>query len=207
MPEEAKTEPSAPDVPASKPPTKEAFAEWIPGRWSSHPAALKRQRIWFFALGLVPLLALVAIGFAAFSDFRAWIDLFVHPGRAVALVALAISYFVGVAGTVAVMNLMGRACVGNRGLEKGRLEISRTIVFAGVFLFLLPLAATWLPNVRGHGSLVFVLSLLCFVPLGAILLLVLFGGRTEPRPATILRRRRFWLSSEPFSRRSACCLC
>ncbi len=179
-------------------PTKEPFAKWIPGKWSSHPVALKRQRLWLFGIGLLPLLALVVIGFVAFSDFRSWIDLIIHPGRAVKLVAVALSFFVGVIGTVALTNLMGRVGVGNRDLGQERLEISKTIVFVGSFLWLLPWAATFLPSVHGRGPLVFLLSLLCFVPLGLILLLVLFGGRNAQPPGTILKRRKFWFALGSF---------
>ena len=187
-----RTDAFASGVLAEECPAKERFADLIPGKWSSHPAALKKQRIWFFALGLIPLLSLVAIGFVAFSDFRSWIDLVVHPGRAVALVALAVSFLVGVVGTVALINLMGRAGVGNTDIGHDKLEISWTIMVVGSLLWLLPLAATFLPSVRGRGSLIFLLNLLCFVPLGGILLLVLFGGKSAQRPKTVLKRRKFW---------------
>ncbi len=198
MSEEKETASSATEVLSVDLPTKEQFSELIPGKWSSHPKALKRQRIWLFAIGLIPLVALVVIGIVAFSDFRSWIDLIVHPGRTVAVIAFAVSFGVGVIGTVALVNLMGRSGVGNKDIGQDSLEISKTIMVVGSLLWLLPLAATFLPSIRGRGSLIFLLNLLCFVPLGIILLLVLFGGKTAPRPNMVLKRRKFWFGLGTF---------
>lgn len=198
MSEEEKTVSSASEVLSVDLPTKEQFADLIPGKWSSHPKALKRQRIWLFAIGLIPLVALAVIGFVAFSDFRSWIDLIVHPGRTVGVIAFAVSFGVGVIGTVALVNLMGRSGVGNKDIGQDSLEISKTIIVVGCLLWLLPLAATFLPSIRGRGSLIFLLNLLCFVPLGIILLLVLFGGKTARRPNMILKRRKFWFALGSF---------
>lgn len=198
MPENETADTSATTVLAAEPPTKERFAHWIPGKWSSHPVALKRQRFWLFAIGLIPLVALAVVGFVAFSDFRSWIDLIVHPGRVVMLVAFAIAFAVGVVGTVSLINLMGRAGVGNKDYGEGNLEISKTIVVVSSLLWLLPLAATFLPSVRGRGSLIFLLNLLCFVPLGVVLLMVLFGGNRKHKPEEVLKRRKVWFALGSF---------
>ena len=198
MSEENKTDSLADKVLSENLLTKEQFADLIPGKWSSHPKALKWQRIWLFAIGLIPLIALVVFGIVKFPDFRSWIDLIIHPGRMVALFALAVSFLVGVIGTAALVYLMGRSGVGNKDIGQDRLEISRTIIAVGSLLWLLPLAATFLPSIRGRGSLIFLLNLLCFVPLGIILLLVLFGGRNAHRPNTVLKRRKFWFALGSF---------
>ena len=174
-------------------PTKERFADLIPGKWSSHPKALKRQKNWFFSSGLILLVVFAIFGFVAFSDFRSWIDLVVHPGRMVAVIAFAGAFFgVGVIGTVALVNLMARARVGNKDIGLDHFEISKTIMLVCSLLWLLPLMATFLPGIRGRGPLIFLLNLLCFAPLGIILLLVLFGGRNVRSPNTVLKRRKFW---------------
>ena len=134
---------------------EESFAKQIPGHWSSHPDALKKERLWIVAVGLLPLAILAVIGFFALSDFHAWMALLSHPGRVVKIASVAVSFFIGVCGTAALVNLMGRAGVGNADLGDDGLEISKTAIAVCSFLWLLPLAATFLPGVVGRGSLIF----------------------------------------------------
>ena len=193
----------APDMTSSSVLSKEMpktdeLDKLIPGMWSSHPKALKKQRNWLFFIGLIPILVLLATGLIAVSDFKFLMAMVLHPGMLARAVALVLSFFVGVVGTVALINLIGRANVGNKDDVTGRFEISYTTMVLCSLMWLLPFGASFLPSIRGRGVLIFLLNLLCFAPLGIILVLVLFGHGTASRGVAVIKRRKFWLVLSAF---------
>ena len=96
------------------------FSEHVPGRWSSHPEALKVQRRWFVFFALLPLVAVIALGCWAFVDFGGWAKL-LHPTTAslageVAWLKLVVGLVCATAAAYSTILLMhGLAMTGDNG--------------------------------------------------------------------------------------------
>jgi hypothetical protein len=160
------------------------FSEYIPGTWSSHPEALKRQRLWLFLAGLAPMMVLGMLGFVAFTELDTWKSIVMNPERWIRVLATAFSISLGAIFTLMMLNMVSRT-LGRTGGMHGRDELPFPvwIVGLGVFFWLAPMGLAFF---RGRffdpkyaGVVQFVLNLLCFAPFIFIMLWVLLARGAE----------------------------
>ena len=160
------------------------FSDNIPGTWSSHPTALKRQRVWLFLLGLAPLIVLGVIGVVALTELDTWKAVVQHPVLLLKVIATAFCLSLGAILTLAMLNVVSRT-MARTGRMAGRDELPfPTWVFVlGAFFWLVPLGLTFFREKFWDGPyfgvIQFLLNLLCFVPFVLILLWVLLARGKE----------------------------
>ena len=170
------------------------FKNNIPGRWSSHPDALKRQRLWLLALGALPLVILFAIIFLGISDINKIISFFANITVWVKIIATAVCLSLGFLFTYVMMNLVSRTFA-RKGVARGRddLPFSRGVALVALFFWAVPMLAQFVPVLKNEKTILFVLYLICFAPFLAIMCWVLFTKDAEkPEKA---RHRVFLLLS------------
>lgn len=173
------------------------FADHIPGRWSSHPAALKRQRIWLFLAGLAPLLVLAVVGVVALSDFDAIKRIASNPSLSVKVAVTAFALSLGAVLTLTMLNVVGRT-LARRGGPAGRDELPFPLwlMVLGAFFWLVPLALTQIRTSIDPayiGMLQFLLNLLCFVPFVSLLLWLWLARGGDEIPAGARRSKLLFL--------------
>jgi len=160
------------------------FSDYIPGKWSSHPDALKRQRVWLFLAGLAPILVLLALGFVVFTDFDSWKALVLNPMRWVRVVATAFCVSLGAIFTLTMLNMVARTLGRSDGM-KGRDELPfpAWIVVVGIFFWVAPMGLMFFRerffDPAYAGVVQFILNILCFAPFILILLWVLLAKNAE----------------------------
>ncbi len=156
------------------------FSEYIPGTWSSHPEALKRQRVWLFLMGLAPLIILAVVGIVAFTELDTWTSVVREPLPWIQVAATVFCISLGAIFTLTMLNMVSRT-LGRTGGMKGRDELPFPVwlVVVGVFFWLAPVGLTFFrerffdPAYVGMAQ--FILNILCFVPFVMILLWVLLA--------------------------------
>jgi hypothetical protein len=160
------------------------FTDHIPGTWSSHPDALKRQRVWLFLAGLTPVIVLGVIGVVAFTELDAWKTVVRAPLPWIKVAATAFCMSLGAIFTLTLLNMVSRT-LGRTGGMKGRDELPFPVwvVVVGAFFWFAPMGLTFFRekffDPAYAGIVLFVLNILCFAPFILILLWVLLAKNPD----------------------------
>ncbi len=165
------------------------LSEHVPGRWSSHPDALKGQRRWFVFFSLLPLAVVVVLGCWVFVDFGGWEKL-LHPMTAsFAGEVIWLKFTFGfVCATVAayttVLLMHGLAMTGDNG-DGDDIPFPVWLLVLTLFSWTIPIAFYFVRRaffVPGRFVLLNVLlNLLCIVPVAAIVLWIKAHGEKKSR--------------------------
>lgn len=161
-----------------------AFSDYVPGWWSSHPEALKKQRKVFVFGALLPLALVVAAGIWAFVDCGGWQKL-LHPftasfsGELAWLKLVAVTACATGGAYVTLTLLHGLAMVGDYG-DGDRLPFPVWVLVLTLFSWMAPIGFWFyrhycLPPGRLVVFNIF-LNGLCFLPVAAIVLWIKIHG-------------------------------
>lgn len=164
-------------------------------RWSSHPRSLEKQRKWWFAIGLIPVAAVFGIIALLLTGTSGWRLLASHPTTVFLIVGGAVSAWLGMMLSFALLHLVARARLAKSTDDPDRLPFPRAMVVLFAFFWLVPASLSFIQAQWGvrlvPQQMLFVLSALCFAPFVLLLLWVRFAsgdGKGENRKA----RRPVW---------------
>ena len=169
------------------------FSEHILKRWSSHPEALKRQRLPLFLIGLLPVTVLaVIIGFGI-SDIDNIIGLFTHLNVWVKVISTAVCLSVGFIFALVLMNVVSRT-LARTGVTKGRDELPfpLSVTVIALLFWVAPLLLPFLPWIGRDRTLQLVLNLICLFPFLGMMCWVVFAKNTDEKPSNA-RHNHFFL--------------
>ena len=160
------------------------FSGFVPGRWSSHPEALKRQRRIFVFAALLPLACVVALGMWVFVDCGGWQKL-LHPLTAsfageLLWLKLVVVLACAVGAAYATLTLLhGLAMVGDNG-DGDDLPFPVWVLVLTLFSWTVPIAFWFVRHYFLPPGRLVVLNLflngLCLVPVAAIVLWIKVHG-------------------------------
>lgn len=142
-------------------------------RWSSHPESLEPQRKKWLLLGLIPLGVGVAVLALQVTGTSGWGVLLRHPGVACWTAAGLVALSLGAEATYALLLAMARGAVASATKDEDRVPFPMAWVVAAALYWVIP-GSLMLAQVRWGVRLVpqqvlFLLNLLCFVPLAVLL--------------------------------------
>lgn len=163
------------------------FSYYIPGTWSSHPVALKKQRFWLILACLLPIVAFIVIGGFFLTDFDSWIALFKNAPTWLLVIGSVLSFTLGAFITVLMLHVVGRTLPSRKNNLNGRDEIPFPIgVFVAFAFFwiipqLLTLVRHYIWDGPYFGVIQFALNLMCFLPILGILFWVALAKTDNER--------------------------
>lgn len=163
---------------------------------SSHPQSLKKQGKWWFAFGLMPIIAVLAIVGWLLTGTSGWKMFFVHPTIFLWIVGGAFALSLGLSFSFLLLNLVSRSRLSTQTSDPDALPFSRKCVVIVAFFWVLPAALSFIQVYFGvriiPQQMIFVLNILCIAPFILLLVLVSFatsGDRGTPQKG---KRRSIW---------------
>lgn len=165
------------------------------GLWSSHPNALRRQRVRLFLLGLLPLFIFAGVAAFALVEWETWRSLLVRLGDWGLGLAIALCASLGALLTMGMLNMVARTLGSRKTALGGRDELKFPLWFLVVasFFWILPWALLQfrenLFDPKYFGRIQFAFNILCLLPFVGILAWVAFA-RVRPKDG---RHPRFLL--------------
>ena len=180
----------------------EAFSDHIPGNWSSHPAAMSRQRPVLILISLLPIAVFLLCGAFVLTDFDSWVGMFRHASVVLLVAGSVVSFSFGAMTTLLTLRIVGRVNahrkVGLHGRDELPMPLGMMLAFG--FFWLVPWALScfrnWLWDGPYFGVIQFALNLMCFLPFVGILLLAILSG--PPTDAETGRSRSKCLAAVGF---------
>ena len=125
-----------------------AFADHIPGNWSSHPAAMSRQRPVLILISILPIAVFLLCGAFVLTDFDSWVGMFRHASVVLLVAGSAVSFFFGATMTLLTLRIVGRVNahrkVGLHGRDELPMPLGMMLAFG--FFWLVPWALSCFRN-------------------------------------------------------------
>lgn len=164
--------------------------------WSSHPQSLKKQRKWWFALGLVPVIAVLAIVGLVLTGTSGWKMIFVHPTMFLWFFGGALALTLGMLFSFALLNLVARSRLSTQTSDSDALPFARKSVVIVAFFWVLPVALSFIQVYFGikivPQQMLFALYILCVAPFVLLLVLVRFATSGDKGVSQKGKRRPIW---------------
>ncbi len=169
--------------------------------WSSHPKSLRQQRKWWFAIGLLPVVAFVAVAALLLTGASGWRAAITHPTPILLVAAAAASLSFGLVLSFALLHLVARAGLAQQTDDPDRIPFPRGMVGLFAFFWVVPATLSFVQTRFGirlvPQQLLFILNALCFAPFLLILLWVRFADgdedeKQEGKKRTRKVRRPLW---------------
>ena len=168
--------------------------------WSSHPKSLKRQRKWWFAIGLLPIAAVIAVAALILTGTSGWRAAIAHPTIPLLAAAGAAALSFGLVLSFALLHLVARAGLAQQTDDPDSVPFPQGMVMLFAFFWIVPAALSFAQTRFGirlvPQQMAFVLNALCFAPFLLILLWVRFAddgeGKRNGKTSSSKVRRPLW---------------
>lgn len=166
--------------------------------WSSHPQSLKKQRKWWFGIGLVPVAIVLAFLALLLTGASGWRMVLGHPTMLFWIVGGAVSLSLGLVFSFALLYLIARARISTRTEDPDRLPFPKALVVLFTFFWIVPATLSFVQSRWGvllvPQQMLFLLNALCFAPFVLLLVWVRFAGGENVAEERKKARRPLWFA-------------